>query len=79
MRGDHDLHEGGEAADAEALDDAGADQHPHVGREAGDQRADEKITRAVCTSSFLLNWSASLPQIGVVAVIVSSVATTTQV
>ena len=39
----------------------------------------EKITSAVWTSTFLLNRSASLPQIGVVAVIVSSVATTTQV
>jgi hypothetical protein len=39
----------------------------------------EKMTSAVCTSSFLLNRSASLPQMGVVAVIVSSVATTTQV
>ena len=39
----------------------------------------EKITSADWTSSFLLNRSASLPQIGVVAVIVSRVATTTQV
>ena len=39
----------------------------------------EKITRPSWTSSFLLKRSASLPQIGVVAVIVSSVATTTQV
>ena len=39
----------------------------------------EKITRALCTSSFLLKRSASLPQIGVVAVMVSRVATTTQV
>ena len=39
----------------------------------------EKMTRALWTSSFLENWSASLPQIGVVAVMVSSVATTTQV
>ena len=39
----------------------------------------EKMTRAAWTSSFLLKRSASLPQIGVVAVIVSSVATTTQV
>src|SRR5690348_1591356 len=37
------------------------------------------MTRALWTSTFLLNWSASLPQIGVDAVIVSSVATTTQV
>ena len=37
------------------------------------------MTRAVCTSAFLENWSDSLPQIGVVAVMVSSVATTTQV
>src|SRR6478735_10726104 len=37
------------------------------------------MTRAVWTSAFLENWSASLPQIGVVAVIVSRVATTTQV
>ena len=33
-RGDDDLHQGGEAADAEALDDAGADQDLHVRREA---------------------------------------------
>jgi hypothetical protein len=39
----------------------------------------EKMTSADCTSTFLLNRSASLPQIGVVAVIASSVATTTQV
>ena len=39
----------------------------------------EKITRALWTRTFLLNWSASLPQIGVVAVMVSRVATTTQV
>ena len=39
----------------------------------------QKITRALCTSIFLLKRSASLPQMGVVAVIVSSVATTTQV
>ena len=42
-RGDHrrddDLHQRGEAADAEALDDAGADQHLHRGRERRDQRA----------------------------------------
>jgi uncharacterized membrane protein len=38
-----------------------------------------KITIATWTSSFLLNRSASLPQIGVVAVVVSSVAVTTQV
>src|SRR6478735_9427844 len=37
------------------------------------------MTRAVWTNAFLENWSASLPQIGVVAVIVSRVATTTQV
>src|SRR5580765_3176314 len=37
------------------------------------------MTRAVCTSAFLENWSDSLPQIGVVAVIVSKVATTTHV
>ena len=37
------------------------------------------MTRAVWTSAFLENWSESLPQIGVVAVIVSRVATTTQV
>src|SRR4249919_497467 len=37
------------------------------------------MTRAVWTSAFLENWSDSLPQIGVVAVIVSRVATTTQV
>ena len=39
----------------------------------------EKMTSADCTSTFLLNRSASLPQIGVVAVIASRVATTTQV
>jgi hypothetical protein len=39
----------------------------------------EKMTRALCTSTFLLKRSASLPQIGVVAVMVSKVATTTQV
>ena len=39
----------------------------------------EKMTSAVCTRIFLLNRSASLPQIGVVAVMVSRVATTTQV
>ena len=39
----------------------------------------EKMTRALWTSTFLVNWSASLPQIGVVAVMVSRVATTTQV
>ena len=39
----------------------------------------EKMTSAICTRIFLLKRSASLPQIGVVAVIVSSVATTTQV
>ncbi len=38
-----------------------------------------KITIATWTSSFLLNRSASLPQIGVVAVAVSRVAVTTQV
>ena len=38
-----------------------------------------KITSAHCTSAFLLNWSASLPQTGVLAVIVSRVATTTHV
>ena len=38
-----------------------------------------KITIATWTSVFLLNRSASLPQIGVVAVAVSSVAVTTQV
>ena len=39
----------------------------------------EKITSADCTSSFLSKRSANLPQIGVVAVIASMVATTTQV
>ena len=39
----------------------------------------EKITRADWTSTFLSNRSASLPQIGVVAVIASMVATTIQV
>ena len=38
-----------------------------------------KITSASWTSTFLLNRSASLPQIGVEAVVVSRVATTTQV
>src|SRR6478736_4440896 len=37
------------------------------------------MTSAVWTSAFLENWSDSLPQIGVVAVMVSRVATTTQV
>src|SRR3954451_25038543 len=37
------------------------------------------MTSAVWTSAFLENWSESLPQIGVVAVMVSRVATTTQV
>ena len=37
------------------------------------------MTMAIWTSSFLLNRSASLPQIGVVAVAVSRVAVTTQV
>ena len=35
---DHDLHQSGQAADAEALDGAGADQDAHVGGGAGDQR-----------------------------------------
>ena len=39
----------------------------------------EKMTSALCTSSFLENRSASLPQMGVVAVMASSVATTTHV
>ena len=39
-RGDHDLDQRGQAADAEALDDTGADQHLHVRGEAGQQRAD---------------------------------------
>ena len=39
----------------------------------------EKITSALCTRVFLLNMSANLPQMGVVAVIASIVATTTQV
>ncbi len=38
-----------------------------------------KITSATCTSTFLLNRSASLPHSGVVAVIDSSEAVTTQV
>ena len=38
-----------------------------------------KMTRADWTRSFLLKRSASLPQIGVDAVMVSRVATTTQV
>ena len=37
--GDHDLHEGGQRADAEALEGARTDQHLHVRRDAGDQRA----------------------------------------
>ena len=37
------------------------------------------MTSAIWTSSFLLNRSESLPQIGVVAVIASSEAVTTQV
>ena len=39
-RRDHDLHERGEAADAEALDDAGADQHLHARRDHRDHGAD---------------------------------------
>ena len=79
-RGDDHLHQGGEAAHAEALHGAGADQHPHRrARVAAISEPTEKMTSAVCTSTFLLNRSASLPQIGVVAVIVSRVATTTQV
>ena len=38
-----------------------------------------KITMATCTSGFLGSRSASLPQIGVVAVVASRVAVTTQV
>ena len=38
---DHHLHQRGEAADAEALDRAGADQDAHVGRRTGDQRASD--------------------------------------
>ena len=38
-----------------------------------------KMTSAIWTSSFLLNRSESLPQIGVVTVVVSRVAVTTQV
>ena len=38
-----------------------------------------KMAMPICSSSFLLNRSASLPQIGVLAVIASSVAVTTQV
>ena len=41
-RGDDDLDEGGQTADAEALDGAGADQHLHRRREAGDDRADRE-------------------------------------
>ena len=40
--GDDDLDQRGQAADAEALDDAGADQHLHPRREAGDERADRE-------------------------------------
>ncbi len=50
-----------------------------LGANAASSEPTEKITRALCTSSFLLKRSASLPQIGVVAVIDSRVATTTQV
>ena len=50
-----------------------------LGAAAATSEPTEKITSAVCTSSFLLNRSASLPHTGVVAVIVSRVATTTQV
>ena len=79
-RGDHDLDQRGQAADAEALDDAGADQHLHAtARASRCTEPIEKMTSADCTSSFLENRSASLPQIGVVAVIASRVATTTQV
>jgi hypothetical protein len=38
-----------------------------------------KITIAICTSSLRLNRSASLPQMGVLTVVASSVETTTQV
>ena len=41
--------------------------------------APAKITSATWTSTFLLNRSASLPHTGVEAVVVSRVATTTQV
>ena len=41
-RGDDDLDERGEATDAEALHDAGTDQHLHGRCEAGDQRADRE-------------------------------------
>ena len=50
-----------------------------LGANAATSEPTEKMTRALCTSSFLLKRSASLPQIGVVAVIDSRVATTTQV
>ena len=39
-RGDDHLHQGGQAADPEPLDHAGADQHLHVRRERRDQRPD---------------------------------------
>ena len=41
-RRDHDLHQRGEAADAQTLDGPGADQHAHVGRERGDEGADRE-------------------------------------
>ena len=41
-RGDDDLDERRQAADAEALHDAGADQHLHRRGEAGDERADRE-------------------------------------
>ena len=52
---------------------------PMLGAKPATSEPATKITSADCTSSFLLNWSASLPQTGVDAVMVSRVATTTQV
>ena len=50
-----------------------------LGARAAISEPTAKITSAVCTSIFLLKRSASLPHTGVVAVIASRVATTTQV
>ena len=50
---DHDLDQRGEAADAEALDGPGADQHPMLGANAATSEPAEKMTSAVCTSSLL--------------------------
>ena len=65
-RGDDDLDERLQAADADALEGAGGDQLAGVLGEPATSEPTTKITMAIWTSSFLLNRSASLPQIGVV-------------